>query len=442
MAHAKVVGNSAFAYMGAERIVNNGTMVVDFELNKKQFKVFPAGGPPKPDRTAGDLLISLEYSNGGSNPIVTIYAMANIQNFPSGQTVDFVKVSDATTLSAVHSATNFVDLANSGFGYTIPTFDFAEASIDLSKLGIATGLPRLLERPHAQPHRRRPRQLAAQGHGSALRHRPQQLRLGHDRQGTRIPESGTNFDYTTTGGAPLPTSCSMTTATRTPGLRPPRPSSWSSPAPTRSQKAAEAGWKLTGLDCDDGNSTVNVDTGVATIKVGNNEHVTCTYTNTKLGKIIVEKQTEPDGAAGSFVFTGDAAGSIGDGEQIVVDNLLPGTYTSTENDPAPPFDLSAITCDDNNSTGTVANSHSHLPSRGRRDHQVHVRQHQAWLDHDHQGRAAQRRPGLRVHDGPGRASASMTTPTRRLSNTFTATIWCPAAYTVTEATSAAGSSPV
>ena len=98
MAHAEVVGNSAFAYLGAERVVNNGTMVVDFELNKKQFKVFPAGGPPKPDRTAGDLLISLEYSNGGSNPIVTIYAIANVQNFPSGQTVDFVKVSDATTL--------------------------------------------------------------------------------------------------------------------------------------------------------------------------------------------------------------------------------------------------------------------------------------------------------------------------------------------------------
>ena len=52
MAHAKVVGNSAFAFMGAERIVNNGTMVVDFELNKKPFKVYPCRWePPKPDRT-------------------------------------------------------------------------------------------------------------------------------------------------------------------------------------------------------------------------------------------------------------------------------------------------------------------------------------------------------------------------------------------------------
>ena len=43
-----VVGNSAFAYLGAERIVNNGTMVVDFELNKKPFKVYPAVGRPSP----------------------------------------------------------------------------------------------------------------------------------------------------------------------------------------------------------------------------------------------------------------------------------------------------------------------------------------------------------------------------------------------------------
>ena len=84
-----------------------------------------------------------------------------------------------------------------------------------------------------------------------------------------------------------------------------------------------------------------------------NEHITCTYTNTKLGKIIVEKQTSPDGAAGSFAFTGDAAGSIGDGGQIVVDDLLPGTYTSTEGDPTPPFDLGSIACDDGNSTGNV-----------------------------------------------------------------------------------------
>jgi hypothetical protein len=78
-----------------------------------------------------------------------------------------------------------------------------------------------------------------------------------------------------------------------------------------------------------------------------------TYTNTKRGTIIVEKQTSPDGAAGSFTFTGDVAGTIGDGGQLIVSNLVPGQYTSAENDPTPPFDLGSIVCSDANSSGNV-----------------------------------------------------------------------------------------
>src|SRR5262249_65088 len=73
----------------------------------------------------------------------------------------------------------------------------------------------------------------------------------------------------------------------------------------------------------------------SSIHLAAGEVVTCTFTNTKRGKIIVEKHTNPSGAAGSFTFTGDAAGSISDGGQIVVNNVAPGTYTSTESDPTP-----------------------------------------------------------------------------------------------------------
>ena len=98
--------------------------------------------------------------------------------------------------------------------------------------------------------------------------------------------------------------------------------------------------------------------------------------------------------------------------EFVVDNLLPGTYTSTENDPAPPFVSARSSCDDREQLGQRREPDRHLQAGGRRDRQVHVHQREAWLDYDHQGRAAERRPGLRVHDqryGPGRASASTTT---------------------------------
>ncbi|MBN2088428.1 PKD domain-containing protein [candidate division KSB1 bacterium] len=70
------------------------------------------------------------------------------------------------------------------------------------------------------------------------------------------------------------------------------------------------------------------------------------------GTIIIEKQTYPDGAMDAFTFTGDAAGSIADGGQIVVSKLMPGTYTAQEVVPDG-WILSSIVLDDNNSTGDV-----------------------------------------------------------------------------------------
>ncbi|NNG15594.1 MAG: hypothetical protein HKM89_03865 [Gemmatimonadales bacterium] len=112
-----------------------------------------------------------------------------------------------------------------------------------------------------------------------------------------------------------------------------------------------AGWDLTSISCDDGNSTGAGAT--ATFNVEPGEDVICTFTNTKRGTIIVEKQTDPDGALASFTFTGDAAGIISDGQQIVVSNMVPGAYSSTEIVPEG-WELTGITCDDGNSSGSGA----------------------------------------------------------------------------------------
>ena len=108
-------------------------------------------------------------------------------------------------------------------------------------------------------------------------------------------------------------------------------------------ESVPAGWDLTSAVCDSGET-------VDDIGVEPGETVTCTFTNTKRGTIIVEKQTSPDGASGEFDFTGDAEGTISDDETIEVGNLVPGTYTSTEGDPGEAWDLGAITCDDTNSS--------------------------------------------------------------------------------------------
>ncbi|MFX1354703.1 MAG: SdrD B-like domain-containing protein, partial [Promethearchaeota archaeon] len=90
------------------------------------------------------------------------------------------------------------------------------------------------------------------------------------------------------------------------------------------------------------------------VDVAGGDTAVCTFTNTQqLGTIIVEKQTIPDGLPDTFTFSGDAAGTISDGQQIVVPSLTTGIYTSTEADSGLAFALTSIVCDDTDSTGDV-----------------------------------------------------------------------------------------
>ncbi len=133
-------GGDGFVFVGAERLENNGSMVVDFELNRLAAKTW-SDGETKPNRSVNDLLISLEYANGGSNPIVTVYRVASVTDYASGQVVTFDQVSNAIVASATRSATNWVALTGVDFpgpaaAYNVDAFNFAEASVNLSALDI------------------------------------------------------------------------------------------------------------------------------------------------------------------------------------------------------------------------------------------------------------------------------------------------------------------
>jgi hypothetical protein len=107
------------------------------------------------------------------------------------------------------------------------------------------------------------------------------------------------------------------------------------------------GWDLASATCSDGSPIDGID-------VGAGETVTCTFTNVKRASAVIEKQTSPDRASGNFSFIGVAPGSIGDGGQLTASNLLPGTYSAQEADPAPAFDLESISCNDDNSSVELA----------------------------------------------------------------------------------------
>ena len=110
-----------------------------------------------------------------------------------------------------------------------------------------------------------------------------------------------------------------------------------------------SGFDLTDLACDDASATIDLSARSVTLNVEAGDVVRCTFTNTQRGSIIIEKQTDPDGATESFAFSGAVTGSISDGQQLTASNVVPGTYTATEDSSTVGFFLSTIECNDGTS---------------------------------------------------------------------------------------------
>ena len=118
-------------------------------------------------------------------------------------------------------------------------------------------------------------------------------------------------------------------------------------------ESAKTGWSLSGLTCDDADSSADKAARTATFRIAAGEVVRCTFTNTKDGRLIVEKQTLPDGDPASFGFTTTATGngtfSLSDGATESRD-VKPGSYTVSEAT-ASGYRLDQVSCSDADSTG-------------------------------------------------------------------------------------------
>ncbi|MCK6626130.1 MAG: hypothetical protein L6R45_13270 [Anaerolineae bacterium] len=124
------------------------------------------------------------------------------------------------------------------------------------------------------------------------------------------------------------------------------------------QEDALSSWDLTDLTCADpsGNTTTNLGTRLANINVAAGETVSCTFTNTKRGTIVIQKDANPTGdpqvftytttIPGSPTFTLDAdPGSVTPTNSITLTDVASGTYT-VEEDVVSGWDLTDLTCDD------------------------------------------------------------------------------------------------
>jgi hypothetical protein len=118
-------------------------------------------------------------------------------------------------------------------------------------------------------------------------------------------------------------------------------------------ESVPTGWDLTSVVCDDGSSSDAID-------LAPGEIVTCTFTNTKRGTIVIDKVTDPagdpqvfdfgltggpDGVSQGFGLT-DATAPHGSG------SIKPGTYSVTETVPSG-WDLTSATCDDGSDPSAI-----------------------------------------------------------------------------------------
>ncbi len=128
---------------------------------------------------------------------------------------------------------------------------------------------------------------------------------------------------------------------------------------TVTESGPPAGWAFTSLSCDDGQSSTPSTTSgqAATFKVDPGETVTCTWTNTKDGAIVIKKNSV--GGFGTFNFT--SAAPVGNQSVTTAQGSDPNStapisvaagqsYTVTESGPPAGWAFTSLSCDDGQSS--------------------------------------------------------------------------------------------
>ncbi|WP_121356846.1 hypothetical protein [Flavisolibacter nicotianae] len=139
--------NNQWVFISGDRLSTNGTSYIDFELSQggitKNADGTFTGTPLFPNdanksgggRTLNDMIISMEYTNGGSKPNVYIYQWKK-----SGSTWAWQQITPTTTLAANAYAETNRGGAETGVPYTAfgsntyQQFAFVEAAVNITYL--------------------------------------------------------------------------------------------------------------------------------------------------------------------------------------------------------------------------------------------------------------------------------------------------------------------
>jgi Prealbumin-like fold domain len=343
----KVAGKD-FLYLAWERVQEpQGTTNMDFEFN--QSNVLSSNGVT-PVRTAGDVLIKYDLSQGGTNPTLGLHRWTT-----TGNPATVCQASNSLPCWGVVQslAGNFEGAIN-----TVPVEDpvppnaprtlsvrtFGEAAINLTDANILP--PNSCGGFSGAYLKSRSSDSFTAAIKDFIAPVPVEIRnCGKIIIDKVTDPSGdpASFDFTLTGGpSSLNQSFSLTDA-----ATPHDSGLVQNGSGYNAAETVPAGWDLTSATCNDGSPVTNIDVSV-------DETVTCTFTNTKRGHIVVDKVTDPSGDATSFAFTLTGGPSSLNQSFSLADAttphdsgaILPGSgYAAAETTPAG-WDLTSATCND------------------------------------------------------------------------------------------------
>ena len=347
--------NHTFLYLGWERANTLGTANMDFEINHNATAGFTANasGPITLNRTAGDLLVTFDFTNGGGRPSVAILrwltaaAGNNAGQCFSTNTLpcwgNRLQLDGTDSIAAVNNIGSVSDPLFPGDANAqnpVPTNQFGETAIDLGKAGVfqpgiceAFGSVFVKSRSSAS--------FTAEAKDFIA---PIPVNISNCGQiiirkvtDPNPDPTNTTFNYTTTGG--------LSPASFT--LKNGQNRDYGSQVQQGSYSVTETdpgpNFTLQGIDCSasqkTNGSTTTVVGGKVNIVLKPNDVIDCTYTNKLLqGAIKITKTTSKTGAAGLAGAHFSVTGSGGFSTSVTtdangngcVDHLLFGDYTVTE----------------------------------------------------------------------------------------------------------------
>jgi len=352
-------GSDQFLYLFLDREANNGTAQAGFWILQNQITKNP-DGTFSGVHVNGDILIQSNFTQGGDITQLTVWLWCNPSSPGTPPASPCSNPSDNLHLVAsVAPSTGFictlsdaVCAAVNKISTTLPWVSpssvaagkFIEVGIKLTdpQIGFANkcGATFVAETRASAPFDSVLKDFAMRSFNTCGTVVINKSAVGGD----------DTFSYTASGSG-IPPSFSITT---TGGSGSQTFSNLASGSYTVTEQGPPAGWAFTGLACIDPDGGTTVSGQTATIDLDPGETVTCTFTNTRQGAITIIKDTVPDDPQDfSFTTTGGltpATFSLDDDGDATLPNtqtytnVAPGTYTITEGDPTPAFDLTGIQC--------------------------------------------------------------------------------------------------